>query len=60
MVARSRSRRTFLKATLAGTGAFAFSAASYAHIQGANERISIGLIGAGGQEQDVQIPYISQ
>jgi len=43
------SRRRFLKAT-AGTGAaLALSAASYGRIKGANERISIGVIGCGSR-----------
>ena len=42
----SLSRRSFL-ATTALT-AMAFSAKSYSQIVGANERISIGFIGAGG------------
>ncbi len=41
------SRRRFLKTTAAG--AAALSAASYARVIGANERISIGQIGCGGR-----------
>jgi len=59
-MSRFQSRRTFLKSTLAGTGTFAFSAASYARIRGANERISIGLIGAGRRGQNTQIPNIAK
>ena len=40
------SRRQFLKAS-AGAATLAMTAASYARIRGANERISIGLIGCG-------------
>lgn len=43
------SRRTFLKTTAAGSAAMALSAASYARVIGANERISIGQIGCGGR-----------
>ena len=41
------SRRKFLKTTAAG--AAALSAASYARVLGANDRISIGQIGCGGR-----------
>ena len=44
---RSISRRTFLKTTAGTSAALAFSAASYAKIPGANDRISIGQIGCG-------------
>ncbi len=46
---QSLSRRTFLKAGVGTSAALAFSAASYGRIKGANERISIGLIGCGGR-----------
>lgn len=42
------SRRQFLKTASAGA-AMAFTATSYARIVGANERISLGLIGCGGR-----------
>ena len=42
------SRRNFLAASGAATTAVALSAASYAKIAGANERIRIGFIGVGG------------
>ena len=41
------SRRGFLKAT--GAAATALTAASYGRVLGANERLSIGLIGCGGR-----------
>lgn len=44
---RSVSRRTFLKAGVGTSAALAFSAASYAKIKGANDRISIAQIGCG-------------
>lgn len=44
---RSLSRRRFLK-TAAG-GAVAMSAASYSRVLGANERISLGIIGCGSR-----------
>ena len=47
---RTSSRREFLKTASAGAAAAAaLSASSYARIVGANERISIGLIGCGGR-----------
>ncbi|HZS52872.1 MAG TPA: Gfo/Idh/MocA family oxidoreductase [Bryobacteraceae bacterium] len=43
------SRREFLKGTsrIATTGALAIAASSYSRVSGANERINLGLIGAG-------------
>ncbi len=46
---RSFSRRTFLKSGVGGSAAIVFSAASYGRIKGANDRISIGVIGCGGR-----------
>ncbi len=46
---RSLSRRAFLKAGVGGSAALAFSAGSYARVPGANDRISIGVIGCGGR-----------
>ncbi len=45
------SRRNFLSAA-AGAGAIAMSARSYARILGANDRIGVGIIGAGGMGND--------
>ena len=42
------TRRQLLAAASAGT-VLSFTATSYARIVGANERISIGLIGCGGR-----------
>ncbi len=44
----SFSRRKFLKSA-AGGAAMAMSAASYSRVMGANDRISIGVIGCGGR-----------
>jgi len=44
----SASRREFLAAS-AGAAVLGMTAASYARIKGANERISIGIIGCGGR-----------
>jgi len=46
---RSYSRRRFLRNAAAGGAALAVSAASYSRVRGANERISIGIIGCGGR-----------
>ena len=43
------SRRGFLKTATAGSAALALSAASYSRVLGANDRVSIGLIGCGGR-----------
>jgi predicted dehydrogenase len=42
------SRREFVKATVASTGAAAISALSASRVLGANERIQMGVIGVGG------------
>ena len=42
------SRRRFLAAGALTTTALAFSAKSYAQILGANERIGVAFVGAGG------------
>lgn len=44
----SVSRRTFLGAGAAAAGTLAWTAKSYARVIGANDRIHIGFIGAGG------------
>lgn len=43
----SLSRRAFLKTGVGSSAALAFSAAGYGRIKGANDRISIGIIGCG-------------
>lgn len=50
----STSRRQFLQTASVGA-AMAFTAASYAKIVGANERISLGLIGCGGRGYDAHM-----
>ncbi|MBM4020340.1 MAG: Gfo/Idh/MocA family oxidoreductase [Planctomycetes bacterium] len=54
-MAGSLSRRGFLKGATAGAAAAALSAASYGRIVGANERISIGLIGCGSRGCDAHM-----
>src|SRR3990172_3527805 len=46
---RSVTRRTLLKAGVGTSAAWAISAASYARVKGANDRISIAQIGCGGR-----------
>ena len=45
----SYSRRRFLQSAAAGGAALAMSATSYSRVVGANDRISIGVIGCGGR-----------
>ncbi len=65
----SSSRRTFLTQTgLAAAGTAALSAKSYAAVQGANERIQVGVVGPGGMgtshvrtlvtQRDVEITHV--
>ena len=51
------SRRQFLQ-TSAGIAAFGMTAASYARIKGANERISIGQIGCGDRGRNAHMASI--
>jgi predicted dehydrogenase len=51
------SRRQFLAAASAGA-ALAMTAASYARVPGANERIAIGLIGCGGRGYGAHMPGV--
>lgn len=53
----STNRRQFLATASAGA-ALAFSARSYGRILGANERISIGLIGCGGRGYGAFMPGV--
>ena len=54
------SRRGFLKTATAGGAAIALSAASYSRVLGANDRISIGLIGCGGRGVGAHMPGVHQ
>jgi predicted dehydrogenase len=55
-MSRSLSRRAFLKET--ATAAAAMSAASYARVPGANDRLSVGIIGCGSRGKGVHMPGI--
>ena len=50
----SSSRREFLKTASCAT-AFGMTAASYAKVVGANDRISIGVIGCGGRGRNAHM-----
>ena len=52
------SRRKFLKAAAAGSTALALSAVSYGRVIGANDRLSIGIIGCGGRGLGSHMPDI--
>src|SRR5436853_3760736 len=54
----NRSRRDFLKTTVAGTAAMAVGsrASSYARILGANDRIRVAIVGPGDRARDALIP----
>ena len=48
----SVSRRDFIKSSAAGAAALSLSAASYAKVLGANDRIGVGFLGVGGRCQE--------
>ena len=52
------SRRRFLKQTASAGAALAMTAASYARVPGANDRVSIGIIGCGGRGLGAHMPGI--
>jgi predicted dehydrogenase len=51
------SRRGFLQAASTGT-ALALTAAGYARVKGANDRLSIALIGCGGRGREALMPGV--
>ncbi len=55
---RNLSRRRFLGSIAGAT--VGLSAASYARISGANDRISIGIIGCGGRGQGTHMAYMKK
>jgi len=55
----SYSRRKFLKAAAAGSAALAMSAKSYSRVVGANDRISIGIIGCGSRGVGAHMPGVN-
>lgn len=55
MASRSASRRTFLKTVSAGAAALTVCAPSRARVLGANDRISIGIIGCGDRGREAHM-----
>ena len=55
---RTTSRRTFIKTASAASAVLATSAASYARVVGANERISIGVVGCGVRGARAHMPGV--
>ena len=51
MSRKNVNRRTFLKGAAAGAAAMSLTAASYARVYKANERIGVGFVGVGGRCQ---------
>ena len=56
----SISRRSFLKGAAACSAAFTMSAASYSRVLGANERISIGIIGCGDRGVNAHMAGVNE
>jgi predicted dehydrogenase len=56
MLTTQPARRTFLRTT--GQAAIAWTAASYSRIPGANDKVNLGLIGAGERGRDVMGHFI--
>lgn len=52
------SRRDFLKVASTGVAAATITASTYARAQGANDRISIGIIGCGGRGFGAHMPGV--
>ncbi len=53
------SRREFLKAASAGAAALGFTASRYGQIVGANDRLSIGIIGCGDRRLKAHMPGLN-
>jgi predicted dehydrogenase len=54
------TRRQFLVTTAAGAATLSIAASSYARIRGANDRISIGIIGCGDRGSEAHMPGVNQ
>ena len=52
------TRREFIKTASAGAAAASVAAATHARAQGANDRLSIGIIGCGGRGRDAHMPGV--
>ena len=57
-MSNATTRRTFLKTASTGAAAFSLTASGYARAAGANDRISIGIIGCGGRGCGAHMPGI--
>jgi len=57
-MARSSSRRQFLKATSVGAAALSMTATSFGRLVGANDRISVGIIGCGQRGVGAHMPGV--
>ena len=57
-MAHSSTRRQFLKAASSGAAALGITASSYGRVVGANERISIGVIGCGQRGAKAHMPGV--
>ena len=54
------SRRHFLQTAAVGAASLSVAASSYARIKGANDRISIGIIGCGDRGSEAHMPGVNQ
>jgi len=54
------SRREFIKTATATAAAVSMTASSYARVTGANDRISIGIIGCGSRGFDAHMPGVNK
>lgn len=54
-MSQGTTRRQFLRNAAVGTAAISMTAASYARVKGANERISIGMIGCGDRGRNAHM-----
>ncbi len=59
MGSNNMTRRGFLKTASVGTVALSMTAASYARVKGANDRISIGVIGCGSRGIDAHMAGVN-
>lgn len=59
-MSRVTSRREFLKTASVGAAALSVTASSYARVAGANDRISIGVIGCGSRGLDAHMPGVNK
>ncbi len=56
----SYSRREFLESVSSGAAAFAVSATSYGRVLGANDRLSIGIIGCGDRGRNAHMTGVNK